>query len=296
MATITTNGFSLTKWEATDKFDYTQLAANWQQIADHDHATKGAKITTSAIADITTGSETTTGVTNSKIANSAITTAKIADSTGSTDGITTSKIANNAVTSDKVDSTVIATYQASTLAVPTGVENKRFWTTTTSLDNTTSASPSSFATSWAFKYKTADSKWYFIDGTPLTIMQFDAITVNTSSYASVTGTTLTLPYFGAYILSFSAEVNVAATSTTGNTFKINLSPSSGITTYEATVATGAAVSVAQSRHVSQSRIVNVTSSSNNIYNLYAYSTGTTTPKLDNICITATPIYITALVS
>lgn len=61
---------SLTSWTATDKFDYTELASNWNKIDAHDHTgTKGKQIPT---AGIQTGA-----ITNALIANSTITSDKL---------------------------------------------------------------------------------------------------------------------------------------------------------------------------------------------------------------------------
>jgi len=59
-------------------------------------------VITAKIADST---GTTDGVTSAKIADNAVTTAKIKDSTGASDGVTTSKLATDAVTSAKISST-----------------------------------------------------------------------------------------------------------------------------------------------------------------------------------------------
>jgi hypothetical protein len=265
-------------------------------------------ITTAKIADITTGSETTTGVTSLKIANSAITTVKLEDSTSPTytNGVTSAKLANNsvitrtiasnAVTFDKVDSTVIPTFQSSSGATPTSPSNNaQFYTTVTSANNTTSANPATFPTFWSFRYSTynnnltssPENKWLFNGGAPLTVMNFDSQTIAATNYTSISGTSLTLPYVGAYLISFSAQIDTGTTAI--NTIKVNLTPSSTVTTYEATLSN--ANTASQNRFITQSRIVNVTSSTDNAFNLYAY--GNTAANIDNICITATPIYITS---
>jgi len=59
-------------------------------------------VITAKIADST---GTTDGVTSAKLADNAVTTAKIKDSTGASDGVTTSKLATDAVTADKISST-----------------------------------------------------------------------------------------------------------------------------------------------------------------------------------------------
>lgn len=56
-------------------------------------------VTTDKLANSTGASD---GVTTGKIATSAVTTAKIADSTGASDGVTTAKLATNAVTTVKI--------------------------------------------------------------------------------------------------------------------------------------------------------------------------------------------------
>ena len=70
----TTANMSLTKWAATDRFDYTQLANNWDNIAAHDHSNgKGVQITASGIA-----TRTITGGSGGNIAPNTITSGELA--------------------------------------------------------------------------------------------------------------------------------------------------------------------------------------------------------------------------
>jgi len=297
----TNNPMQLTVWDSpTDQFIYTEIASNFTKIANHDHSGSGSggnQITSTGLA--------TNAVTTVKIADSNITTAKLENSTspGYTNGVTSAKLANssvitrtlanNAVTSDKVDATVLPAYQASSASLPTGTENKQFWTTVTSSNNTTGASVLNFSTFWSFRYSSTDTKWYFSGGAPLTVVNFTSQNIaSTSAYTLISGTTVTLPYVGAYLLAFSAETNTGTGSSGANT--INLAADTTSIIPSGTYAT-ATTTVTGYRHLAQSRIVSVDSSSNNTYSLYSKAatiTGTV-PTIDNMSISVTPIYITS---
>lgn len=100
MSTTTAN-MGLTKWTAlNDHFNHSQLSDNFQAIDDHDHTTgKGLPVPSGGIASlaITTDKIADGAVTNAKLDISAIGTTKIADSS-----ITTAKLATQAVTADKI--------------------------------------------------------------------------------------------------------------------------------------------------------------------------------------------------
>lgn len=81
-------------------------------------------ITTAKIADSTGASD---GITTSKIATGAVTTAKIADSTGASDGITTAKIATGAVTTAKLADDSVTADKINGLAGSAPVFYARAW-------------------------------------------------------------------------------------------------------------------------------------------------------------------------
>lgn len=74
------------------------------RIGDGSNGITTAKIADSAIttAKIENSTSATTGVTTAKIANSAVTTDKIANSTSTTTGVTTAKIADSNITTAKI--------------------------------------------------------------------------------------------------------------------------------------------------------------------------------------------------
>lgn len=81
-------------------------------------------ITTSKIADSTGASD---GVTTAKLATGSVTTAKIADSTGASDGITTAKIATGAVTTAKLADDSVTADKINGLAGSAPVFYARAW-------------------------------------------------------------------------------------------------------------------------------------------------------------------------
>lgn len=87
----TTPNLSLHVWNlVSDLFNHTQLAANWDAIDAHDHATNGG-------AQIPVGGLAPNAVLNSNLDSAAVNTNVIVDS-----AITTPKLANNVVTSAKI--------------------------------------------------------------------------------------------------------------------------------------------------------------------------------------------------
>lgn len=81
-------------------------------------------ITTSKIADSTGASD---GITTAKLATGSVTTAKIADSTGASDGITTAKIATGAVTTAKLADDSVTADKINGLAGSAPVFYARAW-------------------------------------------------------------------------------------------------------------------------------------------------------------------------
>jgi hypothetical protein len=103
----------------SDRFNHTELAANWDAIDAHDHtAGKGTQIPTGGLAN--------SSVIDTKLASNAVTTTKIADSnvtgakiaTGAIDGskivdgtLTNAKISDGTLAGDKMAASVFSPYQ-----------------------------------------------------------------------------------------------------------------------------------------------------------------------------------------
>jgi hypothetical protein len=105
MASDSTN-MSLKKWDSlSDRFDYTELADNFEKIDVHDHTSEngGVQIPAGGLAplSVATSNIQDIQITTGKIANEAVTTAKIDDL-----AVTTIKLADQAVTTSKLDPAV----------------------------------------------------------------------------------------------------------------------------------------------------------------------------------------------
>lgn len=150
----TTSNLSLYKWEAADKFDYTQLKANWESIDAHDHtgSGKGLKIKTGAIA------------------------------TGNTDGIQTVNIADNAITEVKLKTGIVS---ALSTTLPTASLFDGYIVNLT--DDTMAPN-----WVWQMRYSSASSRWDFVGGTWYQVPSTGAVSVTSSSYADG-GVALTIP-------------------------------------------------------------------------------------------------------
>ena len=229
-STISTNGFSLIKWDATDKFDYTQLAANWQNVADHDHVTIGKKITTAAIED----------------------------STGTSDGITTSKIATNAVTGAKIASSAV-TYDklgvgvlpALSTTLPTTGLYEGYMVNLT--DNTNSPT-----WVWQMRYANTASRWDFVGGSWMQNDSTGSVTVTSSadpgSYSSTYQTNAVQFQIPAFLASgastasckFRVEIFAYGTQASPATTPINVSMSLATGTSTLTTITGSDTQWSQS--------------------------------------------------
>jgi hypothetical protein len=106
MPSISTN-MGLIKWTSlSDRFDYLELAENFEKIDSHDHATLGAKIPAGGLAllSVATGNLQDGSVTALKLKSSvdndglrAVTVDHIQD-----ESVTTDKLADNAVTASKI--------------------------------------------------------------------------------------------------------------------------------------------------------------------------------------------------
>lgn len=81
------------------------LGVSSTQLADDAVITAKIADSTGTTDGVTSAKLATDSVIEAKIAANAVTTAKIKDSTGASDGVTTSKLATDAVTSDKISST-----------------------------------------------------------------------------------------------------------------------------------------------------------------------------------------------
>jgi hypothetical protein len=97
---------SLKKWDSlSDRFDYTELADNFEKIDVHDHTSEngGVQIPAGGLAplSVATSNIQDLQITTGKIVNESVTTAKIDDL-----AVTTIKLADQSVTTSKLDPAV----------------------------------------------------------------------------------------------------------------------------------------------------------------------------------------------
>jgi len=183
-----TTNLQLQTWGASNKFDYIQLAANWDIVDAHDHTGAlghGAKITNSAIEDST---NSTTGITTTKIADGAVTTAKLETYTSGSTGVTTAKLADNAVTETKLKAGILPVLSTT---LPT---SNLFDGYTVNLTDSTS-SPNWV---WKMRYTNSASRWEFVGGSwkqSSLITTSAALNTTSSVYAnpSSNGITIQIP-------------------------------------------------------------------------------------------------------